>query len=1070
MAGADVREPVDGDVLPVAAGHPIVGVGASAGGIEALEGFFRGIPEKPGLSFVIVTHLSRDRHSILHEIVARYTSMEVRVAKDGAEVLRDCVYVMPANAVLTIERGRLRLVEPPIGPPQRRPIDVFFRTMAVELRERAVGVVLSGGDGDGSLGIKAIKSHGGLTLAQVPDGFGPQQPSMPDSAISTGMVDHAVPVEEMGALLLDYARSLAEPVPFATEIAGEEAIDPVFETVRHTIYDILRVQTGHDFSGYKLKTFQRRVQRRMQIVQIDTVERYLGRLQSDAREVTTLFRDLLINVTSFFRDPEAFAVLEARVIPQLFEGRGVDASVRVWVAGCATGEEVFSIAILLREHMASLSSVPRVQILATDIDEMALTVARAARYPLAMLDNVSVERRTRFFTIDGAGCTVTKEIRDLCVFSSHSLIRDPPFSRIDLLSCRNLLIYLGAEVQSNVLPTFHYALHPDGILFLGSAENVGQFNDLFEPIDKKHRIFRSRGDGKSMRMPPRTDIPHRLGRPESQAGRTVSPRGTMLRHNVEAQLLHRYAPAHVVVNRGGDVVYYSGRTGKYLEAAPGLPTRQVLTMARKGLRLDLHALLKAATDTNREVRRPHLAVEGDDGRVQMVTLTIEPLRDQSDPDADEAAMLFVLLFEEEGEALEPDAALERTRLVAGDTVTRLEQELRDTRERLQSMIEEYETAIEELKSSNEELVSVNEEVQSSNEELEASKEELQSLNEELHTINGELAAKIDALDLANGDLHNLFESAELATVFLDTGLVIRSFTPAMERIFNLRSSDRGRPITDLASRLALHDFAETLQSVVDSGCQIERRVEQTDPAATYLMRLSPYRDQEERVDGVVVTFVDITTLAEAQGRQGVLIAELQHRTRNLLAMVQAIALQTLGKGGSMESYMQRLSALGRVQSLISRASSDTIDLGEIVRLELAAHAPDDGRVSVSGPPVALRLEQVQTFALSLHELATNAVKHGALRVPDGRLDIGWRIEPAANDSGPEPSRLVLDWVESGVVIGPGQETRRGYGRQLIERALVFALRAETRLEFRDGGVACRIEMPLQGIAHQERPA
>ena len=400
---------------------------------------------------------------------------------------------------------------------------------------------------------------------------------------------------------------------------------------------------------------------------------------------------------------------------------------------------------------------------------------------------------------------------------------------------------------------------------------------------------------------------------------------------------------------------------------------------------------------------------------------------------------------------------------------RLEQELRGTRERLQSMVEEYETAIEELKSSNEELVSVNEEVQSSNEELEASKEELQSLNEELHTINGELAAKIDALDLANGDLHNLFESAELATVFLDTRLVIRSFTPAVGRIFNLLPGDRGRPITDLSSRLALRDFAETLQSVLETGRQVELRVDQHDPPAAYLMRLSPYRDQEKRVDGVVVTFVDITDLARTQSRQGVLIAELQHRTRNLLAMVQAIALQTLGKGGSMDSYMQRLSALGRVQSLISQASSDAIDLGEIVRLELQAHAPDDGRVTVSGPPAALRLEQVQTFALSLHELATNAVKHGALGVPDGRLDIAWRIVPAA-DGDAAATRLVLDWVESGVAMQAGQGERRGYGRQLIERALVYALRAETRLEFRDGGVACRIEMPLQGIAHQERSA
>ena len=1066
MTDMDASEPPDDGEDRAPIDFPVVGVGASAGGVEALEGFFRGIAGKPGIGFVVVTHLSRNRDSILHEIVQRYTEMEVRVATDDVEIERDCVYVLPSNAVLSVEDGRLKLAEPAPGPPERKPIDIFFSALAVDLGERAAGVVLSGGDSDGSLGIKAIKARGGLTLAQVPDGYGPQQPSMPESAISTGMVDFAVPVGEMGAKLVAFARSLERPAPFEAAVADDAPADQAVEAARRAIYEILRGRTGHDFSGYKLKTFLRRVRRRMQIVQIETIDGYVARLRDDGQEVTTLFRDLLINVTTFFRDPDAFASLAAHVIPKLFEGRGADGTVRLWIPGCATGEEVFSIAILLREHMATLSTASRVQLFATDIDETALAVARAARYPLALLENVSEERRARFFQLDGRSCIVAKDVRDLCVFSPHSVFRDPPFSRIDLISCRNLLIYFGADIQNNVLPTFHYSLRPGGYLFLGMSENVGQFGDLFEAVDKKHRIFRSRSDVGGTRMPLSTDALRGIGRQGSRGGRGSGSRGLALRQSVEAQVLNRHAPAHVVVNRAGDVVYYSSRTGKYLEAAPGTPTRQILTMARKGLRLDLHTLFKTAIETNGPVRRDHLAVEGDDGRVQMVTLTIEPLRDQPEAETDSPNTLFVLLFEDEGTTLSREDA--PTQGVADGAALRLEHELRETRDRLQSMIEEYETAIEELKSSNEELVSVNEEVQSSNEELEASKEELQSLNEELHTINGELAAKIDALDLANGDLQNLFESAELATVFLDAHLVIRSFTPAVGRIFNLLPGDRGRPITDLASRLALPDFAETLRSVLASGGQVERRVDQPDDGATYLMRLSPYRDQEDRVEGVVVTFVDITTLARAQGRQGVLIAELQHRTRNLLAMVQAIALQTLGKGGSMESYMQRLSALGRVQSLISQASSDAIDLGEIVRLELQAHAPDDDRVSVEGPPAALRLEQVQTFALSLHELATNAVKHGALGVPGGRLDIAWRIEPA--DGAAASPRLVLDWVESGVAIGPEQTERRGYGRQLIERALVYALRAETRLEFRPEGVACRIVMPLRGHATEERPA
>ena len=425
----------------------------------------------------------------------------------------------------------------------------------------------------------------------------------------------------------------------------------------------------------------------------------------------------------------------------------------------------------------------------------------------------------------------------------------------------------------------------------------------------------------------------------------------------------------------------------------------------------------------------------------------------------------MVLFEDEGTP-RPGAEEIEAPPGAGNAAARLEQELRDTRERLQSMVEEYETAIEELKSSNEELVSVNEEVQSSNEELEASKEELQSLNEEMHTINAELAAKIDALDQANGDLQNLFESAELATVFLDTRLVIRSFTPTVGRIFNLLPGDRGRPITDLASRLSLPDFAGLLRGVLDTGEQVERRIEHPEPAATFLMRLSPYRDADRRIGGVVVTFVDVTALTRTQGRQTVLIAELQHRTRNLLALVQAIATRTLGKGGSMDSYMERLSALGRVQSLISQASGDAIDLGEIVRLELRAHAPDGDQVRTAGPPVALRLEQVQTFALALHELATNAVKYGALGTPDGRLDVTWRIEP----DDPAPGfRLVLDWVETGVAMGDAGTRRRGYRRPLIARALVFALRAKTSQELRPEGIAGRIAMPLQDPTNEDEP-
>ena len=802
----------------------------------------------------------------------------------------------------------------------------------------------------------------------------------------------------------------------------------------------------------------------MQVRQIANIEAYLEGLRQDPQEVAALFRDLLINVTNFFRDSEAFASLADLVIPRLFEERGADAVVRVWVPGCASGEEVYSIAILMREHMDTLSALPQVEIFATDIDEHALALARHGRYPEALLDSVSTERRSRFFVPDGGSYVVAKDVRDLCVFSPHSVVRDPPFSRIDLVSCRNLLIYFGADMQAQVIPIFHYALQKGGYLFLGTSENVSQFGELFIPVEKKQRIFRSREDGHVARSLPMVLKGLRGRQPLGYGGATRGPSGTALRQAVESQVLDRFAPPHVVVNRDGDVVHYSGRTGKYLEAAPGLPTRQLLTLARKGLRFDLRSVLREAVEANHVTTCEGVVVEGDDGRLQTLTLTVDPLPHRSGEEP-----LYLVLFTDIGPTLSREEAADRASLSRDGATRQLEHELRDTRERLQSLIEEYETALEELKSSNEELVSVNEELQSTNEELEASKEELVSLNEELQTVNNELHGKLGALDRANGDLQNLFESTDVATVFLDRNLVIRSFTPAVAKVFNILPGDRGRPITDLSARLNLPGFVEDIADVFANGQPVERSAGRTQAedagGAHYLVRLAPYRDLQQVTEGVVVTFIDVTSLTQAEARQRVLVAELQHRTRNLLAMVQAIAHQTLGKGGSLESFTTRLSALGRVQGLISHATDKQVDLGELVRLELQAHGAAEGSiVTIEGPPVALTVERVQTFALALHELATDAVKHGALRTgPDcaGRLDISWSVLPDGDGR-----RLVLDWRESGVPLAAG-EVRRGYGRELIERALNFTLKARTTLSFGADGVLCHIEMPLALRPHAE---
>ncbi|HWE99185.1 MAG TPA: CheR family methyltransferase [Caulobacteraceae bacterium] len=1032
---------------------PIVGIGASAGGVEALEAFFRGLPDDSGCAFVIVTHLNPDRRSLLPEIVARYTHMPVNEAVDGVEVDPNEVHILPAHAVLGIADGRLSVRRVGSTRRDRKPIDVFFAALAKDQGEYAAGIVLSGGDTDGTLGVKAIKEHGGLTLAQIADGTRPQHPEMPDAAIASGLIDIASPAQEMGSRLVDFARSFEM---FDSLIApeGSTGQDKTVQAARREICAIIRNQLGHDFSGYKEKTFLRRVQRRMQVNHVDTLEGYVERLRQEPKEVGALFRDLLINVTNFFRDADAFQILEEKVIPKLFEGRSADETIRVWVPGCATGEEVFSLGILLLEQMHRLEAPSRVQIFATDIDEPALSVARAARYPAALLETVSEERRRRFFTHDEESYVVTKEVRDLCVFSPHSVIRDPPFSRLDLISCRNLLIYFGIDAQNQAIPTFGYALKPGGYLFLGTSENVSQFNELFTAVDKKHRIFRRREDAVGTPRLPLTLPGLRLSaagqaRPGPLRGLHA---GGALRQIVESQVLDRYSPAHVVVNREGDVVYYSPKTGKYLEASPGVPTRQLTNMARRGLRLDLRTALREAVETDRGVERAGLAVEGEDGRIQRVDLAIEPLA-ESAPDE----RLFLVIFSDVGPTLTREEAA-HVPAQAEDSVVQLERELRETRERLQSLIEEYETALEELKSSNEELVSVNEELQSTNEELEASKEELQSLNEELHTVNAELNGKVDQLDRANADLTNLFESTKVATIFLDRDLVIRSFTPAASHIFRILPGDRGRPLTDLTSRVPLPTVAEDVRSVFATGQSLERTVEHETEGAEYLLRLVPYRDVDRTIAGVVLTFIDVTTVRKIGAHQKVLIAELNHRVKNMLMIVISVAELTYKDSPDAAAFkdrlVERVKGMSRSYELIARENWTEAVIHDLVNLQLAPFGAD--RATLVGPAARLRPKAALSLGMILHELATNAAKYGALSNHEGRIELSWNVDDDLDDPG-----IRLVWREHG---GPPvtEPPRRGFGLRLIESETAHTLGGRSEVQFQPDGVSAVIEFRATG--------
>ncbi|RXF70955.1 CheR family methyltransferase [Hansschlegelia zhihuaiae] len=1025
---------------------PIAGIGASAGGVEALQEFFEGMPVDTGVGFVVVTHLSPDHESLLHEIIARRTSMPVHVATNAAEVLPDNVYVLPAGAFLGFRAGRLQLRTPANGERERRPIDIFLCELAKDRRDCAVGVILSGGDADGALGVKAIKEHGGLTMAQIVTGSAHDYSEMPESAILTGMIDLAVPVGEMGGRIAEFSRSFAAVESLAA--AGESGQEDGGESPRSEICALLRSQTGHDFSGYKPKTFLRRVQRRMQVTHLEALPEYVELLRKEPKEVSALFRDLLISVTNFFRDPEAFEALGKAVIPKLFEGRGADDAIRVWAPGCATGEEVYSIAMLMREHMDGLRNVARVQIFATDIDERALAVARAARYPCALLEGVSEKRRNRFFARDGASFVVSKDVRDLCIFSPHSVLRDPPFSHIDLVSCRNLLIYFGSDAQKQVIPTFRYSLRTGGYLFLGSSENVAQFKELFAPVDKKNRIFRTRDDGASV---PRPNLPglYWPSQVSARSPRTLPPGLSPLRQTVDAWVIEHHSPPHVVVNQDGDIVHFSTRTGKYFEAPAGAPIRQLIPMARKGLRLALRAICQEAANSNEQARRDGVEFESDNGRVQRVSIAAEPL-----PVGPEER-LFLITFTDNGPPMSLEEAQSRPADKDGSGAE-LEGDLRETRERLQSMIEEYETALEELKASNEELLSVNEEMQSTNEELEVSKEELQSVNEELHTVNVELNAKVEALDHANSDLHNLFENTDVATIFLDRNITIRKFTPAATEIFKILPSDVGRPLTDLSSRLAYPEMGDDLLNALGSDDVFERRTDAVENDAHYLTRIAPYRDSDGRKAGVVMTVMDVSALAQAELHQRMLIAELNHRVNNMLTVVLAIAQRTKRTSPSLDSFYEtfsrRLEAMSRSYALLSHESCGTAALEDVVLQALSPFGME--RVELKLEPIRLNPRHGLSIGMILHELATNAWKYGALTGEEGRIEFH-----AARETTSYGDEIALVWREIG---GPPAERRssNGFGLQLIEREASYNLRGGASLEFLTSGLVVRLRFPV----------
>ena len=1277
---------------------PVCAIGASAGGIVALQGLIRHLPPDLGLAYVVILHLAPDQPSSLKDILSVCTRMSVLQIQDSPTLKPNCIYVIAPDSELVIDGDSIsaRPFTEPRG--RRAPIDIFFRSIAAA-RGDGIAVILSGAGADGSVGVRAIKEAGGVIMVQEPAEA--VFPSMPQNAIATGVADCVAPVARLAEHLTDVARS--------KEAVRSLDMDGAANDLRR-IAAFLRARTGHDFSGYKRATVMRRVVRRMQVCRADSLASYSDYLLTNPEEAKELLADLLISVTMFFRDPRAFEALERQAIKSIFDDAdpGEEQSIRAWVVGCATGEEAYSIAMLLHEEAALRKHHPQLQIFATDLDEGALATAREGRYPRSIEADVSEERLGRFFIDEGTHYRVRKELRETVLFASHSVIKEPPFMRLDLISCRNLLIYLERSLQQQLCSLFHYGLKPGRFLFLGSAETADAAADLFAPIDREARIYCARPHATHpLPILPQFAAPDRLARPESSPARIER---SELPAALHVSALERSAPASVLVDDGQNILHLSPSAGRFLLHSGGPLSSLLPAVVRPELRLDLRLALSRALDQRESTLTLPAIVSFETDR-RRVAMHVMPVPNRANMGTQ--ALVFFLDGGKVPEGAEPESEPD----TGSDEVRRLHVELKAAQEALVASRSGHDASIQDLRATNEELQSINEEYRSTAEELETSKEELQSINEELHTVNAELKSKLASISVAHSDLQNLTAATEIGTLFLDGDLHIKMFTPPIADLFNITKVDIGRTITDFTHRLEYDTIEDDARLVLRNLTPVEREIRSRD-GQWYVMRLRPYRTVEDRIDGTVVTFVDNTArrhaevalreseaeyrnlfnsidegfcvvqliyddadhatdyrfvtvnaafetqtgLKDAQGRtmremapdheehwfeaygrialtgraerfearadalgrwydvyafrvgapeerqvavlfkdilprkradaalreseafqralienvpqlvwravdggrwtwsspqwtrytglapdtslgfgwlealhpddrekamaqwleadrtgrlsaeyrlqngpeggyrwfqaqaapirdeqggitewlgtfsdvddlramqqrQEVLVAELQHRTRNLLGVVRSIAGQTIRASASLEEFAaafnNRLGALSRVQNLLSQPESAPITMGALVRSELDAlgSAEIADRLVLEGPEVPLRKSVVQTFALALHELATNARKYGAFAAAAGRLHVTWRIH-----DGEGGRRLALEWLETGLDRAAERESpamrKGGYGRDLIENALPYALEARTTYELGETELRCTIDMPL----------
>ena len=841
---------------------PIVGIGASAGGLEAYEAFFRQLPPDSGFAFVLVPHLDPDHASLLTEILQRSTAMPVVEAADHLTVAADTVYVIPPNRGMAIRNGQLCVSIPASPRGLRMPIDAFLRSLADDQGDRAIGIVLSGTGTDGTLGLRAIHCVGGITLVQEPASA--KFPGMPESAIGAGYATCVLPVADMASVLLAGAGqpALRQRSPATRAATGTTEATEATEAELDAVLKLLYAATGHDFSHYKKGTVGRRLARRMLQQQLCHVDEYLDYLGAHPDEARALFKDLLINVSSFFRDPEAFAVLGQQILPQLLADKPAGYVLRIWVAGCASGEEAYSIAIQVREFMDQTQQAFKVQIYGTDLDEESIAVARAGFYPPNIAADLTPQRLQRFFVGEDAGYRVRKEIREMLVFAVQNVLRDPPFTRLDLISCRNVMIYLEPEAQERLIPSLHYALRPQGVLFLSPAESLDSHAKLFAPVNRKWRFYRAIGTAAPTRAWRTAGLPLPGASPGNQDDDLPSKaRQGSLADLTRRALLQSFAPASVVTDATGNIVFVHGDTGRFLRPAPGRATLNVVDMALDGLQPELRIALDSASGqgVTTSGRQVPVRISGD---LRTVSLSVRPL---ASPDASQ--QLLLVSFQDVAASAASTAAALALDKTSPELrrVEELERDLAQTWENLQTTIERQQLTNEELMSTNEELQSTNEELQSTVEELETSKEELQSINEELVTVNGELQANIEHLARTQGDLKNLLDNISGGLIFLDRQLLVRRFTRSATGLYRLLASDIGRPLADIKPTFDGPDLLVEARTVLATQQPGERELHSLD-GHHYQARLKPYRTLNGDVDGVVITFTDISARVASEAR------------------------------------------------------------------------------------------------------------------------------------------------------------------------------------------------------------